>query len=179
MTHIYTRAQWGARTARPMSRQGAPLHAFLHHSDDANGQAYRTLTTQKAHMRELQNFHMGPEREWSDIAYHFIVFQYVGVKELRVEPRAFTGRLTAFEPAAQLGYNMNTLAICVVANGDHEPLHTETMKLIAELIRKFPTVRDLRPHSANPAHPGETDCPGTRFRPHVKDIARFAGVTAL
>lgn len=173
---VYSRAEWGARSAKPMTPQGSPIHAFLHHSDDADGHAWRTLAAQKTKVRAIQDFHMGPERGWSDIAYHFLIFQYVGVRDVRNEPRVFTGRLLAFEPAAQEDYNMGTLAICVVGNGDKETLTPQTQTIIRELIRKFPTVRDLRPHSANPKHPGGTECPGSRFRAHVADIARRAGV---
>lgn len=179
MTHptIFPRNAWHARGWRKFDVQAEPRFAFVHHSDDPDGQRFNTLAKQAARVKGIQDFHMDdPDHRWNDIAYHFLIFQYVGVRDVRNEPRVFTGRLLAFEPAAQEDYNMGTLAICVVGNGDKETLTPQTQTIIRELIRKFPTVRDLRPHSANPKHPGGTECPGSRFRAHVADIARRAGV---
>lgn len=170
--HIYPRADWNARDPRPMSTQASPIEAFLHHSSGEDGHAFATLATQRKHVRSIQDFHMGSERGWSDIGYAFMVFQYVGVKDRRVEPRVFQCRLTKYVPAAQLGHNTRTLPICVVGNGDVETIHPETVRIIAALIRQYPSVRTLRPHGAVT----QTDCPGTHFRSAIPDIARAAGV---
>lgn len=172
--HIYTRAQWNARhpiTSR-MVTQGAPVEAFLHHSSGEDGHAFATFATQRAHVRSIQDFHMGPERGWADIGYAFMIFQYVGVRDRRVDPRIFQCRLTTYVPAAQLDHNTRTLPICVVGNGDVETIHEETQKVIAALIRRFPTVKTLRPHGAVT----QTDCPGKHFTAAIPQIAKRAGV---
>lgn len=176
--HVYSRAKWGARSARAgEGTQDTPIEAFLHHSADPDGRAFNTLAKQAAHMRGVQDYHMDdPAHGWNDIGYHFVVFQYVGTNHRR-EPRVFAGRPTNIVPAAQLGHNTRTLAICVAGNGDAETLTHESRVMIARLINKYgPRVTILRPHSANPAHPGQTDCPGDHFRAAVPEIATLAKV---
>lgn len=176
---IYSRSDWNARQPRlnRMVVQSSPLYAFLHHSADVDGKTFNTLAKQRAHVRGVQNFHMDdPAHMWADIGYHFIITQYVGETKLRVMPRVFQCRLTGYVPAAQEGFNTRTLAVCVVGNGALEILHAETQKVIAELLRKYPTLKSLRPHSANPEHPGGTECPGRVFRSSIPDIARRAGL---
>lgn len=171
---VYARSDWGARDPifSRLAVQSSPTEAFLHHSSGERGADFATLATQRKHVRGIQDFHMGPSRGWADIGYHFMVFQFVGTKDRRVQPRVFQCRLTKYVPAAQEGHNTRTLAICVVGNGDAEPIFDETEKVIAELIRKFPTVKTLRPHGAVT----QTDCPGRHFRASIPDIARRAHV---
>ena len=169
--HIYTRDQWNARPAGSMAGQGSPREAFLHHTDDPSGREYRTLTAQRAKMREIQRFHMD-ERGWSDIGYHFIIFQFLGKKDVRVEPRVFQARPVKFVPAAQQGHNTGTLAICVVGNGVRENLYDATDEMVAALIKRYPSVKTLGGH-------GDvfgTECPGREFRKSIPRIAKLAGV---
>lgn len=165
------RDEWNARPPRSMTRQSPPVTAFLHHSSGEDGKQFATLATQRAHVRAIQDFHMD-SHGWSDIGYALMVFQYVGVHDIRVEPRVYQCRLTKYVPAAQLGHNTRTLPICVVGNGDRETLHEETCRVIAALIRSYPSVTMLRPHGAVT----QTDCPGAKFRAEIPHIARHADV---
>lgn len=169
--HIYERGEWKAARPGEMTQQGPPLEGFLHHSDDPDGREYDTLAKQMGKMRAIQRFHM-QTRGWSDIAYAYIVFQYVGTKNMRVEPRVFRGREVKFAPAAQLNHNTRTLPICVVGNGESEVLHDETREVIAALLRKHPSVKTFGGHR----NVVSTDCPGKRFFAAVPSIAKMAGI---
>lgn len=155
-----------------MTDQASALESFLHHSDDPAGKEYTTLSAQRAKMRAIQNFHMDG-RGWSDIGYHFVVFQWLGKKDVRISPRAFAARPVHKVPAAQLNHNTRTLAICVVGNGVRELLAPETEKLIGDLIRKYgPDVTTIGGHG----DVTQTTCPGALFRKSLPDIARHAGI---
>lgn len=144
-----------------MVAQGIIREAFIHHSSGENGKTFDTLVKQKKHVRSIQDFHMDGNG-WSDIGYAFMVFQYVGTKNLRIEPRVFACRSTRYVPAAQLGHNSGTLPICVVGNGDAEVIAPHTKDLIASIIRKY------APHVSPSNVKGHRDvvattCPGSKF----------------
>lgn len=168
--HTYTRKEWGARAGRPMSEQAPPVEAFIHHTDDASGR-FRTLAEQKAKTRAIQDFHMDG-RGWSDIAYHFLVFQPQGQG---IGARAFTARLVRFTPAAQLNHNTRTLAIAVVGNGDSEEMQRNTRYVIEQIIARFPSVKAVGGHRDVVA----TDCPGDKFYGSIERIAHAAGKRKL
>jgi hypothetical protein len=166
---IYDRDRWHARAPRPMSRQGAPSEAFIHHSDEPNAERLVTLAKQSEHMRAIQNFHMGPERGWSDIGYHYVVFQPYGKLN---RARIFEGRKVGFVPAAQLGHNTGTLAICVVGNLEHDTLKQATRDAIEQLLKIFPSVHTLGGHrDVTP-----TSCPGKHGYAAVPELAHAAGI---
>ncbi|MER7500429.1 N-acetylmuramoyl-L-alanine amidase [Nonomuraea pusilla] len=62
---IVTRAGWHARA--PRARTTVPWSArtefFVHHTDGPESQP----------IRSIQDFHMGPQRGWSDVGYNFLV----------------------------------------------------------------------------------------------------------
>ncbi|QVJ03076.1 peptidoglycan-binding domain-containing protein [Nocardiopsis eucommiae] len=65
MVNIISRSSWGARA--PKNRQtvawSARQEVTLHYSTGSTSQT----------PRQIQDFHMGPSRGWSDIAYNFLV----------------------------------------------------------------------------------------------------------
>jgi hypothetical protein len=164
MRHIYWRYQWDARPPRGVAKQGPPLEAFLHHSDDPKPEQFDHIAEQMAHMRQLQNFHMDT-RGWSDIAYHWIVFQKYGNVP---GPRAFCGRHWNWVPAAQLNHNTRTLAICVV--GNNPVLQADTEKLIVALLGRYKKLKTLGGHRDVTA----TTCPGNNIYKRIPNIAKAA-----
>jgi hypothetical protein len=166
---IYDRERWSARAPRPMTRQNLPREAFIHHSDEPDADHLVNLAGQAAHMRAIQNFHMGPERGWSDIGYHYVVFQPYGKLN---RARIFEGRKAGFVPAAQLGHNTGTLAICIVGNLDHETIKPATREAIEQLLKIFPSVRTLGGHRDVTS----TTCPGKHGYAAVPELAHSAGL---
>lgn len=168
---LYHRSAWHAVPPRPTSSQQFTTEGFVHHSEDSNGQAYDTLAKQEAHIRDIQRFHMDrsdPKHGWSDIGYHYVIFQ---PNHRHVRAHIFGARAVTAVPAAQLDHNSNTLAICVIGNGDRETLHQNTKLAIVSLlnghrVRKVGGHRDVTP----------TDCPGERFYRDIPSIAKLAGI---
>ena len=164
---IYSRERWGARPpARSMTPQGAPTEAFIHYSDTPNAEAINRFSEQAAAARAIQDFHIDG-RGWSDIAYHYLVFQ--PRNPLR-RARVFEGRAWNRVLAAQEGHNTGTLAICVVA-GPGDKLRRNTRYAIEELLRKHKAVQTVGGHRDVTS----TDCPGDEIYSWIGTIARASG----
>lgn len=153
---VFTRDDWDARPARPMDHQSPTGIAefFVHHSASP-GKGIDRLAEQVRVVQEMQRFHMGPERGWSDIAYHWILFQPYG--ELR-RARIFHGRPLSAVPAAQLGHNTNTEAVCVVS-ADGEAIKRATKDALIWLYRRSHAKR-ARGHFEVTG----TECPGPQLK---------------
>ena len=160
---LITRKEWGARTARDTVYQRTTdiKTIFIHHSESSGGQ--KTFDEQVRAVRDIQAFHMGPERQWSDIAYTYLVINPFKGGLARV----FVGRGLHHVPAAQLGYNTNSCAICVIT-ADGEPLSWKTKLALRRLVwqtrRRIGRQVPVKPHSAV----NDTSCPGDQLRAWIK-----------
>jgi hypothetical protein len=66
-------ADWGADA--PISRfeiVDRPKYIVIHHTDHTNSPSAGKLTGAKKLAKDIQAFHMGSERGWSDIGYNFL-----------------------------------------------------------------------------------------------------------
>lgn len=164
---IIPRSEWGAASpARRTTEQAPPREAFLHYSDSSDAARIDTRAEAFAAARGIQRFHI-QGRGWSDVAYHYLVVQLQG----RGETVALAGRSPRTVPAAQLGHNTGTLAICVYA-GPLDTITPRTRFVVEQLIRKNPTVRTLGGHRDVTA----TSCPGDVLYALLPRIAAAAGV---
>ena len=162
---VYTREDWGARPAKSMSPQFPPREAFIHYDSTPDAEQVRTLKEQKRAMREIQYYHQ-VNNGWSDIGYHFVIFQpYGNIKYARV----FEARPVKCVPAAQAGHNSGTLAIQVYA-GPGDKLKTSTEWAIIQLLREdfANRVRTLGGHRDVVS----TACPGDVICRRIPELAR-------
>lgn len=128
-------------------------------------------------MRDLDEFHTHG-RGWAGIAYNYIVFQPRGDMPVRI----FKGRGSRYIPAAQLGDNTGTIAVCVVDGAAGDPLKHGTIEAVAHLFKHLH-------HTAHPSLTGvgghrdargqSTECPGRFIVPHLDEIARKAGLRRI
>lgn len=146
-----------------MTNQSIIREAFVHHSENGDAAKVDTLAEMKNRVQAIQNFHMDG-RGWSDIAYHFVVFQ---PDENHDHAVVFQGRRTVFVPSAQLNHNSNTLAICVYGNGQADEMQRNTRFVVEDLIRMYPDVERVGGHRDVVA----TQCPGDKFYRAVPRIA--------
>lgn len=66
---VRSREAWGAAApAQPYVPQ-APRGVSLHHT----GAVWNGRPGPEQYLRNIQHFHTGPQREWEDIAYHYLV----------------------------------------------------------------------------------------------------------
>lgn len=147
-----SRKAWGAKEARDRTMQNpSNIKAiYVHYSESPGGQV--TFDSQRQAVRNIQAFHMGPERGWSDIAYNFLVTN-------SATSRTFVGRGLRAVPAAQQGYNTNSCAVCVIMK-DGERLRWRTKRqlrrTISALRKRIGKDVPVKPHRAV----NDTSCPG-------------------
>lgn len=165
MTFI-TRAEWGARQA-DMAKIGTRSPStislvFVHYADvvpptDPAGQGYNLSEPDASTVRAIQNYHMDTQG-WGDIAYSRLVAP---------DGDVFEGRPLEWVPAATYGYNVQSVAYCVLTNG---PI-TEAAKVAlsqqihADLAPYGLPVLSIKCHrDVNP-----TACPGDEITAWVHD----------
>jgi len=164
---IYSRKQWFSRKTNPDGNQNprAIKEIFIHWTESNSNQ--KNFADQAQAMRGLQSYHMDGNG-WSDLGYHFVVFQSPKGKPW-IKPRVFEGRKLNKIPAAQANHNTNTCAIAVVMNKD-DRLKYSTKREIKKLVRYLETSAighacPVRPHKAVTS----TDCPGPQLSKFVAD----------
>lgn len=151
---IRSRASWGARKPRPRDTQTFDQirELFIHWpgSEPGSWRHVNTEDEEKRTMREIQAFHMGPQRNWSDFAYSFAVFP---------SGRIYRGRGGPYVPAAQLGHNTGTVAVCVFLGPDDSV--PENVVISLRWLKKYLEGKTghtlkVRPHKSVT----QTECPG-------------------
>ena len=129
------------------------MTVIIHHAAD-NGPAASTHRAERAYMRGIQDFHMGPRRQWADIAYNYMI-----MPSGRVYDDRGSGVVGSHAPR----YNARGIGVCFAGNGE-KGLSTAQLAAYGNLIKR------LKKHGANitntRAH-GDvypTSCPGTGIR---------------
>jgi hypothetical protein len=159
----YPRTRWSARSPRATTAQDPHKvkEFFVHHSASP-GKGIDSLDEQIRTMQGMQDFHMD-ERGWSDIAYHYVVFQPYGNLN---HARIFVARSILAVPAAQLGHNTNTEAVCVVSRTG-EPIKRATKDALIWLYGRSHATR-ARGHF----EVVDTECPGPELKKFLPELRR-------
>lgn len=161
---IYSRSRWNARSSEGGARQAvSSIREFFVHHSASPGKGIDNFVEQCQTMRDMQAFHMGPERGWADIAYHYVVFQPYG--RLR-RARIFEGRGLATVPAAQLNHNTNTQAVCVVSRTG-EPIKRSTKRALKWLYKRSPASSALGHFQVT-----LTECPGPELKAFLPELRK-------
>lgn len=171
---LWTREEWNPRPPRPMTVNAALREAFIHHTTNDNAEGIDSLAEQKAAVKATQDYHM-LVRGWSDIAYHYVVFQpYGGLENARI----FQARETRWVPAGQEGHNTGTVPIVVYGNFDHDDgVKPETITAIVRLLKHVDenhggTLKTVGGHRDVVG----TECPGDTLYAKLPEIARRSGL---
>lgn len=139
-----TRAESGLVAPTSISRISASLGIFTHWTAGPVDQT----------VRQIQQFHMGPSRGWTDIAYSWLVDQNGTI---------FEGRGWGRSGAHTQGYNSSSHAVCAICGHDGEV--TEVMldglsRVHREHDRLYGAGFHLPHRDANGA---STACPGDKL----------------
>lgn len=151
-----TREDWGARPGRAMyTEQPAARTAFMEHYAGGHplglaGQPHSACLLQ---VRAWQEFHMGPNRGWSDLGYHGLVCQH---------GRAIEGRGLTFVGAHCPGYNRRGWGLQFMVGGDEEPTEAAKARMV-QLHHEcgLEAGRDLQVLGHRDGYP--TECPGNEI----------------
>lgn len=167
--HVFEREDWGAADGLTMARQALPTEAFLHHGAESDAEQVDHFEEQCQKMRATQNYHM-EIRGWSDIAYHYVVFQpYGNIPYTRI----FEGRYVKWVPAAQEGHNSGTAAICVYGNFTNDDfVKANTRHAIRKLLTELPSMTGLGKVRTLGGHRDvvQTECPGDTLYAQIDRI---------
>ena len=165
---VKPRDAWAAAAPVQPYVPHTPTHVSVHHT----GALWHGRPGPEQALRNVQAFHIGPEREWEDIAYHFLVDLEGGVWGGR--PPTVRGNPSVYYDS--MGY----VLICLL--GDYnvqEPSAAQIATVTntaAWLIRRFNLPPDAitghRDHAP-------TSCPGTNVYRLVQERAFTHGVQAL
>lgn len=147
MLQIVTRSQWGARSPNGRSPVNWPegVDLWVHHTTGAAPPETASQDQEGSLVRGFQAFHMGPQRGWSDIGYHYLVAPSGRVYEGRgknVSGAHSPGK--NHEPSVALIGDYSTVA---PTDAQHRAVHE-----LADHLR----AGDLRGHRENT----QTSCPG-------------------
>lgn len=175
MLQIRSRRAWHARYGRGTLDSNSPKReAFIHHSASSDNGADSDAKMATI-LRGIEDFHVNG-RGWNGIAYNYLVFQPRGRLKLA---RVWEGRGDKYIPAAQLGHNTGTLAICVIAEDDDVKLSTklQLIRLLRLLKKRHPELKGLGGHKDAPGQ--STECPGPKLYATLDTIAKRSGLKRI
>lgn len=146
---IVPRSAWGANDPRPY-RQHTPVRITVHHE----GTRLEVSDDAAKKIKGIQVWGMGPDRNWADIPYHFLIAPDGTI----YEGRAVT---TAGETATEYDPSGHLLITCLgnLEVQEVPPAQLQSLiKMIAYVSRKYNIpVETLTTHRDNSS---QTTCPG-------------------
>ncbi|MCU0396141.1 MAG: peptidoglycan recognition protein family protein [Chitinophagaceae bacterium] len=146
---IVPRASWGALAPKPY-KQHTPVRITVHH------EGTQLLPTDDAarKINRIQAWGMGPDRNWADIPYHFLIAPNGTIYEGRAVTTVGETN-TEYDPTGHL-------LICCLGNYEVQEVSAETLQSLIQLIAwcsrqyKIPA-ETLSTHKDNSK---QTTCPG-------------------
>jgi hypothetical protein len=147
---IVSRKEWGARAPenRITTTWSRRTEFVVHHSEGPTN----------ATIRSIQDFHMGPARGWSDIAYSFLV---------RDDGTIYEGRGWLTVGAHATGHNTSGIGVCYI--GQNAP--TEAAKRSIRALYDYACEHaghQLLKRGHGQLSQNSTDCPGSALLAWVK-----------
>ena len=160
---VKPREAWGAAAPVQPYVPHTPVGVSLHHT----GAPWHGRPATEQYLRNVQAFHTGPQREWEDIAYHYLIDLEGGV---------WAGRPPSVRGNPSIYYDPTGLVLISFLGdyGPQEPTEAQVAaaaRTAAWLIRRF----DLDPERIT-GHRDHvpTSCPGDKLYGLLRDGA-FAG----
>jgi N-acetylmuramoyl-L-alanine amidase len=129
------------------------MTVIVHHAAD-KGPVNNTPRAERKYMRGIQDFHMGPSRDWNDIAYNYMIMP---------SGRVYEARGYGVTGAHAPGWNNKGIGVCFAGNGDVKPTEASIKaynNLINRLESKSANITNAKPHGD--VYP--TSCPGVAIR---------------
>jgi len=142
-----------------------PNSTLFVHFSASDGSGIDKAGEPKQAVRNIQAFHMGPERGWCDIGYSYVLVQQRGIFK---RPLLFKGRGFHAVPASQEGHNTGNMSVCVIADSN-DRIKRSTVAALAWLARRCPA-RTVKGHR----DVGSTDCPGDHLYSKVPSLNQAA-----
>jgi hypothetical protein len=155
---IVSRSGWNAADPKPY-KQHTPVRITVHH------EGTKLLPTADAakKIHNIQKWGMGPDRNWSDIPYHFLIAPNGTIYEGR-DIKTVGETNTEYDPAGHL-------LICCLGNLDEQEVSKEQLTslitLIAHVSKKYQIPAEtLSTHKDNSK---QTNCPGKNLYKYFQE----------
>jgi len=141
--NIIGRGEWGAKPARSQTAlQPSKVGLFVLHHTTGTFTGHGTV-------RAIQAFHQGPERQWADIGYNFLIAPTGAIYE---------GRGWGYTGAHARNYNSTSIGVAYIGDGRQsvsEAAKRSILLLAEEADRRFGLLRRVGHRDV-----GSTECPG-------------------
>jgi hypothetical protein len=136
-----------------------PKGVSFHHT----GAVWTGTPGPEQYLRNIQTFHTGPQREWEDIAYHFLI---------DLDGTVWEGRPPTVRGNASIYYNPTGLVL-ISYLGDYssqelsEPQLAAGVQTAAWVMRRY-NIAPTAPVTGHRDH-APTSCPGTNIYKLIQD----------
>ena len=165
---VKPREAWGAAAPVQPYVSHTPVGVSLHHT----GAVWQGRPSAEQYLRNVQAFHVGPQREWEDIAYHYLIDLEGGV---------WAGRPPTVRGNPSVYYDPTGLVLISFLGdyGTQDPSEAQVAaaaRTTAWLVRRF----ELDPArlTGHRDH-APTSCPGDKLYALLRDGAFAGQVRAL
>lgn len=147
---IIPRSGWNANTARLYKAQ-VPVQITVHHE---GGKILSMSDDAAQRIKNIQAWGMGPDRNWADIPYHFLVAPDGTVYEGR-DPFTAGETATEYDPSGHL-------LISFLGNYEKQELDDNLLDVLTKLIAKLCVQYHISPETiaSHRDHSNMTTCPG-------------------
>lgn len=159
---VLTRIGWQAHSRRGSGQAISPYRITVHHTQ--GHQTHGAADTARE-VRNIQEFHQGPERGWADIGYHFLIDG---------DGRVAEGRPSNVLGSHALNANDGNLGISLMGDFNVQQVAPAQMdsleRLTAYLAIKYGIDVRRRGYLEGHFHFSPTSCPGTNLKARLGDL---------
>lgn len=156
---IVPRSEWKAADPRPY-KQHVPTQITVHHE---GGKILSPTADGGQRLKNIQTWCMGPDRNWTDVPYHYLIAADGTVYEGRnVNTVGETN--TEYDPTSHL-------LICFLGNYQQQELNDKLLDVLTRLIAHFCKKHNISPEliSTHRDHSKQTTCPGEKIYPYFQN----------
>ena len=156
---IVPRSEWKANDARPY-KQHVPVRITVHHE---GGRVLEASADGAQRLKNIQVWSMGPDRNWTDVPYHFLIAADGTIYEGR-DVLTVGETNTEYDPTGHL-------LICFLGNYGQQELNQQLLDVLTRLIAYFCKKYNISPETiaTHRDYSAQTTCPGKNIYPYFQN----------
>ena len=139
----------------------------VHHTGFGRPWASTSWKPTREEIEAIRDFHAGSsptDRNWADIAYHFLIDR---------AGRVWQGRPLVYQGAHVKNHNEHNLGVVVIGNFDLQELNaaqSKTLVVFIAFLRKLYAIAPKQVFTHQELADNKTDCPGTHLEAFMKKL---------
>ena len=164
---ITPRSGWNAAAPKPFKTH-VPVRITIHHE----GTLFDSTKDAAKHIKNVQTWGMGPDRNWSDIPYHFLIAPDGVIYEGR-DAGTVGETATEYDPSGHL-------LITCLGNLNEQPVPAKQLEALAKMIAYACKKYNISPDTiaSHKDYSTKTECPGKNLYQYLQDGSLKAKVLA-